>query len=90
MFNSQCSMSNVQYWIRTCFGYAGFYAGALLLDNLLKDFGSVLFALIVTYHANLYLLLIAKVLMVVHLAGYKRICLILNSFVQQKVASTAA
>ena len=65
MFNSQCSMSNVQNGIRTCFGYAGFYAGALFLDNLLKDFGSVLFALIVTYHANLYLLLIAKVLMVV-------------------------
>jgi len=82
-------MLNIQNWIRICFCDEGFNSRALFLDNLVENLSSILLALIVTYHAYLYGLFVAEVLMVVHLAGYKRICLILNSFVKQKVAGTA-
>ena len=47
---------------------------ACLVDNLLKHLGRILLALIVTYHANLYALFVAKILMVMHLTRDKGIC----------------
>jgi len=74
-------MLNVQNRIRTRFGDTGFNPRALAIDYLLEYLSGVLFALIVTYHAYLYLLFVAEVLMIVHLASDKRVGLILHGLV---------
>ena len=83
-------MLNVQNRIRTCLCDHGLHARALLLDYLLEYLGGVLFALIVTYHAYLYLLFVAEVLMIVHLASDKRVGLILHGLVEQEIACSTA
>ena len=82
-------MLNVQNRIRTRFGDTGFNPRALAIDYLLEYLSGVLFALIVTYHAYLYLLFVAEVLMIVHLACDKRIGLIFHGLVEQEIARSA-
>ena len=82
-------MLNVQNRIRTRFGDTGFNPRALAIDYLLEYLSGVLFALIVTYHAYLYLLFVTEVLMIVHLASDKRIGLIFHGLVKQEIARSA-
>ena len=56
----------------------------------IKDVHRVLFALIMPEHTNLYLPIMAEVLMVMHFARKERIGLQIQCLLQQKIASTTA
>ena len=65
------------------------HSRALALYDVAEDFGGELFALVVADDTDLYLLLIAEVLVVVHLAGDEGIGAGLDGLVEQEVARTA-
>ena len=69
--------------------YQGFHPWASLLDDLLEDLRRKLLALIVADDADLYLLLIAEILVIVHLARDKGVGTGPQGVVEQEVACPA-
>lgn len=64
--------------------------GTPLAYHRVKDVHRVLFTLIMPKHTNLYLAVVAKVLMVMHFARKERIRLHIQRLLQQKIACTTA
>jgi len=65
------------------------HIGALGADDVAQQFLGEVFALVMTYDAYLYLLLMPEVLVVMHLAGQECISTMSNGFVEQEVACSS-
>jgi hypothetical protein len=82
-------MSKVFNGVHPALRHKGLQRGEGLAQDRAENVRGELFALIVPEHANLYLLLMAEVEMVVHLAREEGVRLHGHSLVQEEIARTA-